>query len=173
MSEKKVFSKEERQKIVEDFVRRHNGQYDPSLFLKEVKEAGKDHPAYDWFEWNTKKAANEYNLWQARAFAKDLRVSFNVEEVGRSGAVTVRAVEAPMVISPTSRRSDGGGYVSFDPSNPEHMTEHCHQAASALRSWLRRYEAALVHAGCGVKTIEQVVDGLDAVKAPATAEVAA
>lgn len=172
MSEKKTFSKEERQRIVEDFARKHNGQYDPALFLKEVKEAGKDHAAYDWFEWNTKKAANEFNLWQARAFAKDLRIKFEVEEVGRSGAVTVKTVEAPMVISPTSGRSNGGGYVSFDPSNPAHQAEHCHQAAAALRSWLDRYQAALIHAGYGVRTIEQIAEGMEAVLAPQEVEAA-
>lgn len=166
------FTKELRQQIVEAFAKKHNGLYDPALFLREVKEVGENHPAYGWFEWDTKKAANEFNLWQARAFAKDLRIKFEVEEVGRTGAVTVKTVEAPMVISPTSGRSDGGGYISFDPSNSEHMAEHCRQAGAALRSWLNRYQAALIHAGYGIKTIEQVVDGLEAVQAPAPAEAA-
>lgn len=166
------FTKEIRQKIVEEFSRRHNGQYNPELFLKEVKETGATHPAHAWFEWNAKKAANEHNLWQARAFAKDLRITFTVEEVGRNGAVTVRTTEMPMVLSPSNGRKDGGGYVLTDPNDPAHQAEHCHQAASALRSWLSRYQAALVHAGYGVKLIEQVADAMEAVQAPQKAEAA-
>lgn len=166
------FTKELRQQIVEDFARKHNGQYDPALFLKEVRDTGKTHPAYGWFEWDNKKAANEYNLWQARAFAKDLRIKFEVEEVGRSGSVTVKSVEAPLVISPMAGRGDGGGYVSFDPNSPAHQAEHCHQAAAALRSWLKRYQAALVHAGYGVKSVESIADALESIQAPALVEAA-
>lgn len=166
------FTKELRQQIVEEFSRRHNGQYNPEIFLKEVREKGKDHPAYGWFEWNAKKAANEHNLWQARAFAKDLRITFSVEEVGSGGAVTVRTTEMPMVLSPSSGRSGGGGYVLTDPNDPAHQAEHCHQAATALRSWLNRYQAALVHAGFGVKIVEQLAEGMEAVQAPPKADAA-
>lgn len=166
------FTKELRQQIVEEFSRRHNGQYDPSLFLKEVKAKGKEHPAYSWFEWNNKKAAGEYQLWQARSFAKDLRIKFEVQEVGRGGTVTVRATEMPMVLSPASGRKGGGGYVLTDPSDPAHQAEHCHQAASALRSWLNRYSAAVTYAGYGPKVVEQIADALEKVEAPAQTEAA-
>jgi len=166
MSDKAGFTKELRQQIVEEFSRRHNGLYDPALFLREVKERGKEHPAFEWFEWNKNKAAQEHNLWQARCFAKDLRINFTVEEVGRSGAVTVRSTEMPMVLSPTSGRSDGGGYVLTDPTNPAHQAEHCHQAAAALRSWYKRYQAAVIYAGFGEKTIESIAEAMEAVKAP-------
>jgi hypothetical protein len=160
------FTKELRQKIVEDFSRRHNGQYNPALFLDEVKATGPEHPAYGWFEWDADKAVKEYQLWQARSFAKDLRISFSVEEVGRGGAVTVTTSEMPMVLSPSNGRKDGGGYVLTDPNDPAHQAEHCHQAAAALRSWLNRYQAALVHAGYGTKLIEQVADAMESVQAP-------
>ena len=163
------FSKELRQQIVEDFSRRHNGQYSPELFLKEVKDRGKDHPAYEWFEWNKNKAANEFNLWQARCFAKDLRISFSVETVGTGGAVKVTTTEMPMVLSPSSGRRSGGGYVLSDPNDPAHQAEHCHQAAAALRSWLSRYQAAIIHAGYGVRLIEQLAEAMEAVQAPAQA----
>lgn len=166
------FTKELRQQIVEEFTKRHNGIYNPVVFLDEVKTKGKDHPAHGWFEWNTKKAAGEYNLWQARAFAKDLRIKFDVEEVGRNGAVTVKTTEMPMVLSPTNGRKDGGGYVLTDPSDPAHQAEHCHQAAAALRSWLNRYQAAVIHAGYGVKLVEQIADAMEAVQAPQKAEAA-
>jgi hypothetical protein len=166
------FTKEIRQQIVEEFSRRHNGVYNPLVFFEEVKAKGKDHPAYDWFEWDGKKAAAEYRLWQARSFAKDLRIKFEVEEVGRSGAVTVRATEMPMVLSPTSGRKDGGGYVLTDPNDPAHQVEHCRQASAALRSWLNRYQAAVAYAGYGPKVIDQIIDALEKVEAPMQAQAA-
>lgn len=165
----KVFTKEIRQKIVEEFAKRHNGIYNPTVFLDEVRRQGKKHPAYEWFEWDAKKAANEHNLWQARSFAKDLRIKFEVEEVGRSGAVTVRTTEMPMVLSPALGRSDGGGYVLTDPNDPAHMAEHCHQAATALLSWLNRYQAALVHVDGSTKTIERLAKAMQDVNAPQSA----
>jgi hypothetical protein len=166
------FTKELRQQIVEDFSRRHNGLYDPALFLKEVREKGKDHPAYDWFEWDQSKAAQEHQLWQARSFAKDLRVSFTVEEVGRSGAVTVKTTEMPAVISPVAGRKDGGGYVLTDPNDPEHIAEHCRQAGTALLSWMNRYKAALLHVEGSTKSIERLASELQSVKAPSKTEAA-
>lgn len=168
----KKFTKELRQQIVEEFSKRHNGIYNPVVFLKEVKDAGKKHPAYAWFEWNSDKAAQEYQLWQARSFAKDLRVSFTVEEVGRSGAVTVTTTEMPTVLSSMVGRKDGGGYFLTDPNDPAHQTEHCHQAASALRSWLKRYQAALIYAGYGVRVIESIADAMEKIEAPKQLEAA-
>jgi len=166
------FTKELRQQIVEDFARRHNGQYDPALFLREVKDTGESHPAFGWFEWDQSKAAQEHNLWQARAFAKDLRIKFEVEEISSGKSITV-TTEAPLVMSPTAGRQDGGGYVRFNPDDPAHQAELCQQAAVALRSWLKRYQAALIHAGYGVKMVEQIAASLDAVKVNAATDVAA
>ncbi|WP_152977587.1 hypothetical protein [Bradyrhizobium pachyrhizi] len=166
------FTRDLRQQIVEEFSRRHNGQYDPSLFLKEVQDVGETHPAHGWFEWDQDKATREYNLWQARAFVKDLRIKFEVEEVGRAKPVTI-TTEAPLVISPTSGRGDGGGYFRFNPNDPAHQAEHCHQAAVALRSWLNRYQAALIYAGFGVKSVEMIAGALEAVQAPADIQAAA
>lgn len=155
------FTKAVRQDIVREFALRHNGQYDPVLFLKEVQETGKGHPAYKWFEWDAAKAAHEFNLEQARAFARDLRVTFSVEEVRRNEPVSVRQVSMPLVQSPLEGRKKGGGYVLVDPENGEHKAEHCRQAASALRSWLNRYGAAVVHAGMTYTEIEEIASKLD------------
>lgn len=160
------FTKAKRQEIVEEFARRHNGVYNPQLFLQEVKKKGPKHPAHCWFQWDDEKAANEHRLWQARAFAKDLRVNFTVEEVGRSGTVAIKTTEMPMVLSPVNGRKDGGGYVLTNPGDPAHMAEHCRQAGAALRSWLKRYEAALIHAGTSPKLVEQIAQILEDVKAP-------
>lgn len=81
MSER--FTKAVRQEIVREFAIRHNGHFNPALFIAEVEARGEEHPAYSWFEWDQEKAAREYRLDQARDFASGLRVSFTVEEVGR------------------------------------------------------------------------------------------
>lgn len=148
------FSKERRQEIVRAFAVRHNGQYDASLFLEEVRETGESHPAWGWFEWDTDKAARQWHLEQARAFASGLRVSFRVEDIRPGRPVAVRTMEMPMVISPMDGRDKGGGYVLTDPENPAHMAEHCRQAAAALDAWLRRYRSALEHSGGSPAAIE-------------------
>jgi hypothetical protein len=155
------FTKQIRQGIVEEFARRHNGQYNPGLFLQEVRDTGESHAAYEWFEWDADKAVQAYQLEQARAFARDLRVSFQIEEIERK-PVRVTAVDVPLVISPMSGRRDGGGYFLVDPDNPEHLAEHCKQAATALRSWMRRYHAALVHSGASAANVEKVAKLLEA-----------
>lgn len=160
------FTKKLRQKIVDEFSTRHNGQYNPELFLREVQEKGPEHPAYGWFEWDSNKAAHEHNLWQARSFAKDLRIVFEVEQVGRSGTMTVVQQEMPTVLSPVAGRNGGGGYVLTDPDNPEHMAEHCRQAGTALRSWLKRYSAALMHVDGSIKPVERIAEALERVEAP-------
>lgn len=149
------FTKEARQEIIRDFCRRRNADFDARLFEQEVREQGAEHPAYEWFEWDADKAATEHRIWQARQFAVGLRVSFKVEEVGRGGAVTVRSVDAPFLLSPGEDRKAGGGYYLTDLSNPEHMTELCRQAAVDLNRWLRRYEAALRHVGGSVLVIQR------------------
>lgn len=161
---KEKFTKELRQEIVETFATRHNGQFDPSLFLKEIEETGKKHPAHSWFQWDDTKAAREHRLWQARSFAKDLRVTFTIEQVSRQGEIKITTGEMPAVISPVEGRSDGGGYVLVDPNDPEHMAEHRRQAATALRSWLRRYQAAVTNAYGSPMVVEQIAELLENVK---------
>jgi len=155
------FTKALRQKIVEEFAIRHNGQFDAALFLKEVREQGVGHPAHDWFEWDESKAAQAYQLEQARSFASDLRVTFRVEEVVSPGSVRVREVPMPTVISPLENRNKGGGYRLVDPDDPQFIEEHCRQAARALSQWMNRYEAALTHAKINLKSVENFVGKLE------------
>ncbi len=154
-------SKQDRRHIVEEFARRHNGQYNPMLFLEEVRKTGSEHPAYEWFEWDLKKAARAYQIEQARQFARDLRVSFTVEDVSPKRKVKVAHQEMPLVISPIEGRRHGGGYVLVDPEDPEHMQEHCRQAAMALGSWLKRYGSALEFAGRRKAEVESVIRTLE------------
>lgn len=157
------FTKALRQEIVREFTTRHGGMYDPEAFVAEVRRKGAAHPAYEWFEWDDAKAASDYRLDQARAFVSDLRVTFKVELVGRNQAITVREVAAPFALSPLGNRRGGGGYVITDPTDPDHMTELCHQAARDLEAWLRRYSAAVLHAGGNVQSVERQVAALVAV----------
>lgn len=163
-----TFTKTQRQEIVREFALRHNGSYNPKLFIDEVQRVGAEHPAYEWFTWDRDKAAYEHNLWQARAFAEGLKVTFTVEEVGRSGKITVRQTSMPLVMSPVAGRKDGGGYLLSDPNDPEHLAELCRQAAQSLMTWLSRYEAALTFAGVPPTDVEALAGKLTA-KAPAKA----
>ncbi|WP_201829560.1 hypothetical protein [Microvirga zambiensis] len=158
------FTKELRQQIVKEFALRHNGVFNPTLFLEHVRETGPEHPAFEWFEWDQNKAALNYQIEQARSFARDLRVSFTVEEVGRSEPVRVRQAAMPLVLSPMEGRKDGGGYVLVNPDDPAHMIEHCQQAAIALRAWQNRYKSALLHAGGSPETLEEAIRQLEATK---------
>lgn len=155
------YSKARRQEIVREFAVRHNGQFNAALFLGEVREAGEKHEAYAWFEWDADKAAQAYQLEQARDFARDLRVSFKVEEIAGKKGMRVREAAMPMVLSPLAGRNHGGGYYLTNTDDPAHMAEHCRQAAVALRAWIGRYEAALIAAGGTVTYLVQAADALE------------
>jgi len=156
-----MFTKEQRQEIVREFAIRHNGQFDPKLFVREVRDTGADHPAYEWFTWDDEKAAREHRVWQAREFARDLKVKFNVENVGGRKDFSVKSVEVPLVHSPTHGREHGGGYVLTEADNEAHMQELCRQGAQALAAWLRRYKGAVEYAGGSVKELERQLKALE------------
>jgi len=137
------FSKQKRQEIIDDFIRK-NGGYDAQAFLREVRSSNGTHPAWSWFQWNDGAAAEEYRLWQARTFTQGLRVVFTVEVTERhvSG---VRAV--PALLSPLDNRRNGGGYYAVDPQDEAHMAEVRLQGAASLETWMRRYGDAFELAG--------------------------
>jgi hypothetical protein len=155
------FTTQLRQEIVEDYCRRHGGTFDAPGFYDENKS--KNARAYEWFEHDREKAALEHNLNLARQFAHGLKIFFTVEEIGRSGPIKVN-VSAPLVISPMAGRKGGGGYQKVD---PEDLAELCHQAASALQSWLDRYSACFSQIKVSPKAFEQAVRELEEVE-PAT-----
>ena len=140
------FTKALRQQIIEDFSRRNNGWFDPKAFVAYVGETGPDHPAYDWFTWDDVAAASAYRVDQARDFARGLKVTFKVEEV-QHGPVNVVSREVPFLTSPKATRKGGGGYYLTDPNDAEHMAELAREAASTLRWFIGRYEAAILHVG--------------------------
>lgn len=155
------FTKAVRERIVKEFAVRHNGQFNPQLFLDEVKAKGEEHPAYEWFEWSDDTAAKAYRIEQARSFARDLRVSFRVEEVTAPHQVRVRETPIPMFLSPMQGRKNGGGYVLTDVNDAEHIAEHCRQAAKTLEQWRDRYAAALGRAGIGTGDVDKIIARLE------------
>ena len=155
------FTKSIRERIVREFATRHNGNFNPALFLEEVRDAGEKHPAYAWFEWDESKAAQFYQLEQARSFARDLRVTFRIEEVSAPHRIMIKEHAIPMVLSPIDGRRHGGGYFLTDPDDPEHIAEHCRQAARTLGQWLERYAAAIAHAGVKTMDIQAAIAKLE------------
>lgn len=154
------YSKDLRQQIVREFAERNGGSFDAAAFLSEVNQVGKPHPAYDWFEWNDRRAAREHRLDQARAFAQGLRIRFEVETVER-GSVKMISRSMPLVISPVSTRSTGGGYKIADPNDPAHLAELARQAAQQLRWFKERFEVALAFADIPTKNIEAMIKRLE------------
>jgi len=155
------FTKELRQQIVQEFAERNGGVFDAGAFLSEVNQVGETHPAYEWFEWNDRKAAREHRLDQARSFAQGLRIRFEVETVER-GKVTVVSRAMPLVISPVATRSTGGGYKLADPNDPTHLAELARQAAQQLRWFNERFEAALAFAEVPLDGLIAIVERLEA-----------
>jgi hypothetical protein len=160
------FTKELRQDIVKDFVTR-NGSWDAAKFFDEVAATGDSHPAYGWFEWDQGEAARQHNIWQARCFVQGLKIVFEVVTVGHQGPIRLRQ-EAPLLVSAIANRQHGGGYGMHDPDNQDDVAELSRQAASALRSWLKRFGSCLSHTDNPVgylEQIEHIADVLDVARA--------
>lgn len=163
-----MLTKQDRQDIVDSFIAKH-GKWDVNLFVDEL-ESGHWQQAHSWFEFDDGKAARAYRVEQARRFVHGLKVRFEVETIQR-GRVKVIETTAPAFVSPVETRHKAGGYRQFDPNDPAHMSSLCGEAASALQSWLDRYESALLYAGQRQAVISKVVAALEA-KAPQEDEAA-
>jgi len=149
------FTREFRQQVLDDFVSRH-GAYDPKLFLREVRESNGTHRAWSWFEWRDADAAEEHRLHQARLFVQGLRITFEVQ-TDDPRVVTLRTVTAPAYVSPVDGRSRGGGYFETDPDDPGHMAELARQGATAMETWLRRYEGIFLARGGDPGVLRNVI----------------
>ena len=147
-------AKADRRSIIQDFMARHGGRYDPRAFVEEVRRSNGQHPAWTWFNWDDARAAEDHRIYQARVFAQDIVVKFSVEQI-RRGTVVVVSVEAPAFVSPLDARRSGGGYWSLDPSDPAQMAGFCAEAATSLQAWLRRYSGAVAYAGGSVVALQR------------------
>jgi hypothetical protein len=137
-------SKDRRKAIAQDYFVRH-GKYDPRGFYEEVA-ADLDHPARDWFVWDSEAAALAFNVERARAFARGFKFEYSIETVDR-GTVSVSVTSVPLFHSPISGRANGGGYTMTNPADSDHMANLCEEAAAALQAWLNRYGGAVKHCG--------------------------
>ena len=151
-------TRKRRQEIVDDYLAESgDNQYVPGRFVEWLSERP-EHPAYGWFEWDDATAASAHRVERARAFVRDLRVSFSVESVSRSGVVSVSVLMMPAMISPISGRVDGGGYGPCRVDDEPSMDDYCEEAARALDAWCRRYEAAVVHRGGSVSAARKLIE---------------
>ena len=131
----KRYTAEDRQAIINQFIAEH-GSFDPALFVEEARS--QNHPAHGFFEWNDGAAAERYRVWQARQFVH-VRVVTRIIDGGTAEV----AVSRPEYVAKQSRREDG--YIGV--SSPDGEAELRWQALDSgfgLRSWLRRYESALL-----------------------------
>lgn len=151
------FTKEKREEIATAFARENGGRFDAAAFVEQVQHQGRNHPAWEWFQWDDATAAHSHRVHQARMFVHDLKIKFEIVKVRDSAKIKVKT-EAPMFISPMGRRNDGGGYDYQ--GNALDMAEHCRQAGTSLLTFLRRYEAALAHVGIREDTLRKYADTL-------------
>ena len=150
-----MISKNDRQKIVDEFSSRNHG-WDARMFRDEVRDAGEDHPAWTWFTWEESDAADAWQVQEAMKFVHGLRIRYSLEIVER-GVKRIRVVESPHVFSPLTTRRTGGGYVILDPEDPKIMTDFLDEARAALEAWLFRYNGALVYAKGSTNAIEKQI----------------
>ena len=129
------YTADERQAIIDEFIAEH-GSFEPALFVEEARS--ENHPAHDWFEWDDGAAAERYRVWQARQFVH-VRVVTRIVDGGTAEV----AVSRPEYVAQESQREDG--YIRV--SSPDGEAELRWQALDSgfgLRSWLKRYESALL-----------------------------
>lgn len=150
------FTKELRQKIINEYASKHGGKFDPAGFLKEVRLSNGTHAAWNWFEWNDGTAAEKWRLQQAAEFAQGLKIRF---EVQTHSFENIKLVTAPAFVSPLSERSSGGGYKPFNPEID--LDELGRQAAQALITWFNRYEAVIVSRGLDRSDFDKAITVLD------------
>lgn len=151
-------TKGEREAIIRDFVDIH-GRFIPALFIEEARST--NHPAHGWFTWDNEDAAHQHRMHQARSFIRDIKITFEVETVDR-GAIKVRTVDVPALVSPIAERSDGLGYLSVHADDPQSLMHLRVEAASSLASWLKRYGGVVAVAGGSTVPIEQQIAALKA-----------
>lgn len=158
------FTKDERQKIIDDYLKA-TGQnmFIASKFVDWLSDKTY-HVAYSWFYgMSDEVAAREHRINLARSMASGLRITASFSTApSQAKSVSVRSSDYPAMISPMSMRTNGGGYIQFDPKDPKSMVEFRNEAAMMLRSWVKRYRVALDDAGIDAETLKNMAASLDA-----------
>lgn len=139
------FTKEQRQKIIDDYLRETGENLFIAAQFVDWLSDKKDHVAYAWFYgMDDQSAAREYRIGLARNMASGLRITTQFSAApAQAKSVSFKTKEYPAMISPMSMRSKGGGYVPFDPDDAKCMVEFRNEAAMMLRSWVRRYRVTI------------------------------
>lgn len=158
------FTRKRRQAVIDGYLNATGRNiFHPGEFVDWL-QGQTDHEAYPWFfSSDDATTAREHRIALARQMASGLRIVANIKtgELAPGGLVTVEVREFPAFISPVGARAGGGGYHAFDPTDPALVTELRRQAATALLSWLARYQAVAEMGGIDVSPIVEIAAGLD------------
>jgi len=151
------FTKARRQAIIDGYLTKSGRNLFVAAEFIDWLSGQHDHEAYPWFfAKDDASAAREYRINLARQMANGLRIQAQVSETTRSNVVHVTTKEYPAYVSPVAQRSQGGGYMRFDPQDEASMAELRQQGKTALRSWLARYNGAFT--AQELKAIEKIAD---------------
>ncbi|WP_422073876.1 hypothetical protein [Tranquillimonas rosea] len=155
------FPKAERQRIIDGYLAATGRNLFNAAEFIDWLAGQPDHEAYDWFfGQDDATAAREYRIGLARRMASGLRIAAK-EELAARNVVHVSTREYPAYMSPVAGRKHGGGYERFDPKDTGQLEELRAQGATALRSWLARYKAAMEDGGIDVSPIERIAAEID------------
>lgn len=150
------FTKHYRKKIIDEHIAEF-GSFEPRKFFEVVREVGAAHPAFLWFEWDKEVAFTEHNVTRAREFVQGITIKVEITPLVEK-AVSVQVVEVPAYVSPEEARTNGGGYLQFDPSKD--LDELSKQASHALKGFLSRYRGILTARGIAYTALEDMVNAL-------------
>jgi hypothetical protein len=135
-------TKERRQQTIDEYLSDTGANMVIGSEFIEWIAARPEHPAHAYFcGMSQDDMVREYQLVLFRRFigGLDLRVRYAQPE---RREVNIQAVRSPAYISPRKFRDMGGGYVRFEPDDPELVSELRRQGVVALNSWLARYAVA-------------------------------
>lgn len=158
-------TREARQRIVDEYLDATGAEsVRPRDFLAWL-EPLVDHAAWRlFFGRDEADLARERREQLVRAFISDLRIRVRYAAPRASGVTTVRVAEVPMLVSPLSMRSTGGGYMRVEGAAGLEAVRA--EAVQALRAWLKRYRGAFEAAGGSVSAVEQFLDLNDEAAVP-------
>lgn len=139
------FSQTRRQRIIDGYLADSGrNTFRPGEFIDWLADKP-EHEAYAaFYSLEDAEAARAYRIELARRFVSGLRVTVtqNTEDE-ESRKVTVSTHQAPAFMSPLDGRMKGGGYVAYDPNDPESVSLFRQEAHQAFGQWVKRYESAL------------------------------
>ena len=139
------FSQTRRQRIIDGYLAESGrNTFRPGEFIDWLADKP-EHEAYAaFYSLEDAEAARAYRIELARRFVSGLRVTVTEStEDDASRKVTVSTHQAPAFMSPMDGRAKGGGYVAYDPNDPESVSMFRHEAHQAFGQWVKRYETAL------------------------------